>query len=287
MWPAAPPGAARCCHAGHDRFRVVPTRHQRGRALGRPGRRAPGRPGTPGAGDRAGAGVRHGTGGGAAAVSGGAGAVGADARVPDVPARAAQPAHRRGTAGTRYRGGAPGEPVLPRCPRKCGGATALPAAPCRLPDGHPGVRGGVPDARHRRGGGLAVAARHPQRRRPYPGTVDGVRDRAARARHRAGLAVAAGRGHRAVRPAAPQRRGTPRARPGRRGSRRLRRSARRGEAGGPAGPDRRDPRGAAAGRRWRAGRGGTAQSVARCGVPRSPAGRAARPAVREPGRVRP
>src|SRR5207248_606346 len=54
-----------------------------------------------------------------------------------------------------------------------------------------------------------------------------------------------------------------------------------------AGADRHPTRGTAGRHRRRSGRTGAAQGVARCGVPRSPAGQAVGPVVRQPGRVRP
>ena len=74
------------------------------------------------------------------------------------------------------------------------------------------------------------------------GPVHGQRRAAARARHRAGVAVGPGRGLPAVQPGAPQRVAAPVARAARRGPGRLRRAAGQREAGGPAGADRRAAR---------------------------------------------
>ena len=290
---------APCDHEGRDYHRVLPTRHQRRRALRPAGRRTPRqlRPPSPRhrapAARRAG-GVRSGEERGATAgdhVSVSRSCAFPRCRCPATRVSgSACPAAGSGrrSSGTRPRWCTwPARSSWARTAPPWPGGSACPRSRCTRPTCRP-TRGRTGSA-GRRGVRLAVAARHPQRRRAHAGPVHGHRDRPARPGHRQRLAVGPRRGHAALRPGQAQpgaAHGAARQGGSRRADRGIRRPPGHREAGRAAGRDHRAGRGPAGHRGGRAGRGHAAPAHAGRHLPRRAPGRGAGGHLRQPGRVR-
>ena len=213
-------GIAPCDHEGRDHHRILPARRQRRRPLrgaggGTPRRRRP--PATCHRADAA-------AGQAAAARGQGFRAVPlpcrprpgrAAARLPELPARPAEPGDASRAAQAPDRGRSPGQPGHARRVRRGPGQPAGPARGRRVPDRPAVLRARLPARPARRGGRVAVAAAHPQPRRPDAGPVHGHRDRPARPRDPRRVAVGPRGGHGPLRPGPAQRRDPGRAGAGR------------------------------------------------------------------------
>jgi hypothetical protein len=282
----ATPPLHRVERADRHHYGILPTRREWRGPQRAARRRASAGPGPPADGHRARATARAAGAGIPERLPGAPGALGPDAWLPDVPARAAR-RHLPALAGqVPGRPGPPGQPVRARRPGRCGGPAAGPAGARRLPDRRARLRPRLPWQPPGRSRGVGLAAPDPQRGQPDPRAVHGQRGPAAGARHRAGLAVGPGRGLRPVQPGQAQQRYAHRTGPGRAGTGRVRRAAGHREAGRPARPGVATARGPADHRGQRAGRGPAAQADAPRGVPRPARRGAAGPDLRQSRCVR-